>query len=61
MNALAELQEQVRASAADQRPLCIVGGNSKRYLGREAGGETVDMSAYSVVPARIVITSSEGW
>ena len=64
MNALAELQEQVRASAADQRPLCIVGGNSKRYLGREAEGETVDMSAYSGVvdyqPSELVITIRAG-
>jgi glycolate oxidase FAD binding subunit len=64
MNALADLQEQVRAAIADQRPLCIVGGNSKRHIGRESPGEPLDMSAYSGVvdyqPSELVITVRAG-
>ena len=64
MNALADLQEQVRAALADRRPLCIVGGNSKRRLGREATGDPVDMSAHSGIvdyqPAELVITVRAG-
>lgn len=64
MNALPDLQEQVRAAVADRRPLRIVGGNSKRHLGREAMGERVDISAYSGVvdyqPSELVITVRAG-
>ena len=64
MSALAALQEQVRAAAAERRPLCIVGGNSKRHLGRETEGEPVEMGTYSGVvdyqPAELVVTARAG-
>ena len=64
MTAIAELQETVRSAAAAQRPLRIVGGNSKRHLGREPTGDPVDMSTYSGVvdyqPSELVITVRAG-
>ncbi len=64
MTAIADLQDQVRAAVASKRPLCIVGGNSKRSLGREPQGDPIDMSAWSGVvdyqPSELVITVRAG-
>lgn len=64
MTAIADLQDQVRAAVASKRPLCIVGGNSKRSLGRERQGDPIDMSAWSGVvdyqPSELVITVRAG-
>jgi len=64
MSELAGLQERVKAAAADRRPLCISGGNSKRHLGREPEGEPLDMSAHAGVvdyqPSELVITVRAG-
>ena len=64
MTAIAELQERVRSAAAAQQPLCIVGGNSKRHVGRQPTGEPIDMSTYSGVvdyqPSELVITVRAG-
>ena len=64
MNAPAELLEQVRAAVAQQRPLCIAGGNSKKHIGREQAGDPVDMSSYAGVvdyqPEELVITVRAG-
>ena len=64
MNARAELLERVRAAVAEQRPLCIVGGNSKKHVGRERAGDPIDMSSYAGVvdyqPEELVITVRAG-
>lgn len=64
MTAIADLLDQVRNAVAAQRPLCIKGGNSKQYLGREQQGEPVDVSGYSGVvdyqPSELVITVRAG-
>ena len=64
MSALTLMQDQVYAAVADKTPLRIVGGNSKRYIGRESTGEPVDVSAYSGVvdyqPSELVITVRAG-
>jgi glycolate oxidase FAD binding subunit len=64
MSELAGLQERVKAAAADRRPLCISGGNSKRHLGREPEGEPLNMSAHAGVvdyqPSELVITVRAG-
>ena len=64
MTALSQLQEQVRAAISASSPLCIVGGDSKRHLGREPVGETLDVAGYSGVveyqPTELVITVRAG-
>ena len=64
MTAIADLQDRVRAAVAAQQLLCIVGGNSKRYLGGEQQGDPIDMSAWSGVvdyqPSELVITVRAG-
>lgn len=61
---IAELQDRVRSAAAARQPLCIVGGDSKRHVGREPAGEPVDMSAYAGVvdyqPSELVVTVRAG-
>jgi hypothetical protein len=39
---IADLLDRVRAAASAQQPLCITGGNTKQYLGREQQGEPID-------------------
>ena len=60
----AGLQDRVRDAIASRRPLCIVGGSSKRFLGREQRGDPVDMRGYSGVvdyqPSELVITVRAG-
>ena len=64
MTAIADLLDQVRDAVAAQRPLCIKGGNSKHYLGREQQGDPVDVSGHSGVvdyqPSELVITVRAG-
>ncbi|MDH3953595.1 MAG: FAD-binding protein, partial [Gammaproteobacteria bacterium] len=64
MTAIADLQDRVRAAVAAQQLLCIVGGNSKRYLGGEQQGDPIDISAWSGVvdyqPSELVITVRAG-
>ncbi|MEJ2129437.1 MAG: glycolate oxidase subunit GlcE [Woeseiaceae bacterium] len=64
MTAIADLLDQVRDAVAAQRPLCIKGGNSKQYLGREQQGDPVDVSGHSGVvdyqPSELVITVRAG-
>lgn len=64
MSSIDVLLEQVRAAAADRRPLCIVGGNSKRHFGREPSGEPLLLGDYSGVvdyqPSELVITVRAG-
>ena len=64
MSALADLLEQVRDAYAEERALNVVGGNSKRHLGREPTGDPVDMSTYSGIvdyqPSELVITVRAG-
>ena len=64
MTTIVDFQDQVRAAVAAQRPLCIVGGNSKQHLGREQQGDPIDMGAWSGVvdyqPSELVITVRAG-
>ncbi len=64
MSAIDVLLEQVRAAAADRRPLRIIGGNSKQHFGRESPGEPIHMREYSGVvdyqPSELVITVRAG-
>jgi glycolate oxidase FAD binding subunit len=64
VTAIAELLDRVRAATAAQRPLCIIGGNSKQFLGREQQGDPVDVSEHSGVvdyqPTELVITVRAG-
>jgi glycolate oxidase FAD binding subunit len=61
---LADLQDRVRGAIASQRPICIVGGDSKRFLGRGQQGDPIDMKDYSGVvdyqPSELVITVRAG-
>jgi glycolate oxidase FAD binding subunit len=64
MTDLVDLQNRVRGAVASQRPLCIVGGDSKRNLGREPRGIPIDMKSYAGVvdyqPSELVITVRAG-
>jgi glycolate oxidase FAD binding subunit len=64
MTDLADLQNRVRGAVASQRPLCIVGGDSKRHLGREPQGIPIDIKSWSGVvdyqPSELVITVRAG-
>jgi glycolate oxidase FAD binding subunit len=61
---LSRLQEQIQVAISESKPLCIVGGDSKRHLGREPVGETLDVAGYSGVveyqPTELVITVRAG-
>ncbi|MEK6246046.1 MAG: glycolate oxidase subunit GlcE [Pseudomonadota bacterium] len=56
--------DQIRAAAADKRPLRIRGGGSKDFYGNEARGELLDTRGYSGVvayePTELVITARCG-
>ncbi len=64
MNALDGLLEQVRDAIAARRPLCIVGGNTKKHIGREQAGDPIDLGSYAGVidyqPSELVITVRAG-
>ncbi len=59
-----ELQEQVRQAIATVTPLCIRGGNSKAFYGREPVGDVIELGAHrgivSYEPTELVITARAG-
>ena len=61
---LAQLQERVRAAAADHQPLRIRGGGSKDFLGESLQGQILDtrplngISSYE--PSELVVTVQAG-
>jgi glycolate oxidase FAD binding subunit len=58
------LAEQVRCAAASGTALCIVGGDTKAFYGRGAGGEVLNVAARQGVveydPSELVITARAG-
>ena len=58
------LQERVAAAFAAGEPLCIVGGNSKSFLGRTPRGEALEVAGHrglvNYQPAELVITARAG-
>ncbi len=58
------LQRQVLAANSRAQPLCIVGGASKSFYGREAGGTPIHTAAHKGVvqydPSELVITARAG-
>jgi len=58
------LIEQVNDARAEGRPLKIVGGGSKDFMGREAAGEPVEVGAHSGIvnyhPVELVLTARGG-
>jgi glycolate oxidase FAD binding subunit len=58
------LQERIKAAIADNTPLCIRGGNSKAFYGREAVGEPLEVGAHCGIvnyePTELVITARAG-
>ncbi len=61
---LNSIKEHVLNAVAQRKPVNIVGGNSKAYLGRATTGTLVDMSAYTGVisyePTELYITARAG-
>lgn len=61
---LRNLQEQVRAAAADARPVRLRGSGSKDFYGQALAGDVVDIRAYAGVvayePTELVITARCG-
>ena len=59
-----ELQQRVQAAAAAGTPLCIRGGDTKRFYGREPLGEPLDVAGHrgilSYEPSELVITARAG-
>lgn len=64
MTTLSQLLDQVQSAITDSTPLCIVGGNSKRQLGRQPTGKRIDVGDYNGVveyqPAELVVTVRAG-
>ncbi len=58
------LAEQVRAAAAEHRPLRIVGGDTKAFYGRPVMGEPLHLAGHRGViacePAELVLTARAG-
>ncbi|MGJ0484993.1 MAG: glycolate oxidase subunit GlcE [Methylomicrobium sp.] len=58
------LQEVVARALADKTPLNIVGGGSKAFYGREAGGEHLSVSEHHGIvnyhPSELVVTARAG-
>src|SRR5581483_11307884 len=58
------LAEQVRRAAASRTPLRIVGGDSKAFYGRQAGGEALRVAGHRGIvaydPSELVITARAG-
>ena len=59
-----ELTDRVRDAAARSEPLRIVGGDTKRFLGREADGTPLQTATHrgivSYEPAELVVTARGG-
>jgi glycolate oxidase FAD binding subunit len=64
VKAMQTLREQVLDAAAEQRRLNITGGSTKGFLGRQAQGETLDVTLLrgicSYEPKELVITALSG-
>ncbi|NIR31397.1 MAG: glycolate oxidase subunit GlcE [Gammaproteobacteria bacterium] len=60
----AELQEQVKAAAAEGTPVRIVGGGTKTFYGREPRGTPLEVSGHRGIvayePSELVITARAG-
>ncbi|AWI78030.1 MAG: glycolate oxidase subunit GlcE [Betaproteobacteria bacterium HGW-Betaproteobacteria-13] len=56
--------ERIRGAAASGTPLCIEGGGSKRFVGREAHGEVLNVAENSGIvsyePTELVVTARGG-
>ena len=59
-----DLREQVAQALANQTPLNICGGNSKRFYAQQINGETLDVSQHTGIvnyePTELVITVRAG-
>ncbi|MGB5104276.1 MAG: glycolate oxidase subunit GlcE [Steroidobacteraceae bacterium] len=59
-----DLAERVRAATARRTPLRIVGGDTKRFLGRDVQGEALVVAGHAGIvnydPAELVITARAG-
>ena len=64
MTELAQMLEQVSDAVSGSTPLSIVGGNSKRGIGREQIGKPISVSEYSGIvdyqPTELVVTVRAG-
>lgn len=64
VDATAALVDQVRAACAARTPLRIVGGDTKRFYGREVVGQTLAVGGHHGVlrydPAELVLTARAG-
>ena len=64
MTVLPQMLEQVSDAVSGSTPLSIVGGNSKRGIGREQIGEPISVSEYSGIvdyqPTELVVTVRAG-
>lgn len=64
MSAIAELQERIRAAAAQSAPLRIVGAGSKDFYGGELTGEPLRTTTLNGIvayePAELVVTALAG-
>ena len=62
--AIADLQQRIRAAAADRRPLRIRGGGSKDFYGQALEGEVLDTRALAGIvsyePTELVVTARAG-
>ena len=58
------LQEQLMQASEARQPLCIRGGGSKDFYGREPVGKTLDVSRHRGIinyePTELVITARAG-
>ena len=63
-SAVSELQQRIRAAAADRRPLRIRGGGTKDFYGQALEGEVLDTRALSGIvsyePTELVVTARVG-
>ena len=63
-DATAALVERVREATTRGTPLRIVGGDTKRFLGRDVDGEVLDVSGHHGIvaydPAELVVTARAG-
>jgi glycolate oxidase FAD binding subunit len=64
MDAVAQIQDRVRAAAADGMQLCIRGGDSKAFYGGARHGELLDTRAHTGIvqyePSELVVTVRAG-
>ncbi|MGC1816223.1 MAG: FAD-binding protein, partial [Casimicrobiaceae bacterium] len=62
--AIADVQQRIRAAAADRRPLRIRGGGTKDFYGHALEGEVLDTRALAGIvsyePTELVVTARAG-